>query len=55
MTNETPGLSFGSVLAFGALVGVPLIASVFGFVMGVIAAIFYNFLSKWLGIDLNIK
>jgi hypothetical protein len=30
-TNETPGLGFGTVLAFGALIGMPVIFAIAGF------------------------
>jgi hypothetical protein len=45
---ETPGLSYGTVLAFGALIGMPLLAAIVGLVIGFIGALFYNFFSKWL-------
>ena len=31
---ETPGLSYGTILAFGALVGMPLIGAGFGLFIG---------------------
>ena len=39
---ETPGLSYGTVLAFGALIGMPLIGAGIGFATGIIEAILYN-------------
>jgi hypothetical protein len=39
---ETPGLSYGTILAFGALIGMPLIGVVFGFALGIIVALMYN-------------
>ena len=48
-SNETPGLSYGTILAFGALVGMPLIGIIVGFVFGLIQAVFYNMVSKWFG------
>jgi hypothetical protein len=48
-TNETPGLSYGTVLAFGALVGMPIIFSVAGFLLEFIEAVLYNFTAKWFG------
>jgi hypothetical protein len=47
-TTETPGLSYGTVLAFGALIGMPLIFAGFGFILGLIEAILYNIFAKWL-------
>ncbi len=41
-TSETSGLSYGTVLAFGALVGMPLIGAVIGFLVGTIGAFLYN-------------
>ena len=40
-TSETPGLSSGTILAFGALVGMPLIFAIFGFLAGAIEALLY--------------
>lgn len=48
-TNETPGLSYGTVLAFGALIGMPVIFIVFGLVTSLIGGLLFNVLSKWLG------
>lgn len=42
VSSETPGLSYGTLLAFGALIGMPLIASVAGFFTGLLEAILYN-------------
>jgi hypothetical protein len=41
-TTETPGLSYGTILAFGALVGMPVIFGMFGFATGFIGAYMYN-------------
>ncbi|NND50896.1 MAG: hypothetical protein HKN54_00735 [Flavobacteriaceae bacterium] len=41
-TNETPGLSYGTILAFGALVGMPLIFAIVGFLLGLVEALFYK-------------
>ena len=46
---ETPGLSYGTILAFGALIGMPLIFASFGFVAGFFEVIVFNTLSKWMG------
>lgn len=48
-TTETPGLSYGSVLAFGALVGMPLIGMVAGLAIGFISAVLYNVFAKFFG------
>lgn len=55
-SNETPGLSFGTVLAFGALVGRPIIFAFFGFLLGFIEALLYNLYAKWFGgLELNLE
>ena len=45
-TQETPGLSYGTVLAFGALIGMPLIFAFCGFVFTIVGAYFYNLIAK---------
>lgn len=45
----TPGLSMGTALAFGALVGMPLIGLVLGFVTGLLEAVLFNFCGGWIG------
>jgi hypothetical protein len=46
---STPGLSFGTVLAFGALIGIPIIFASFGFIVGLIEAFIYNLFARWFG------
>jgi hypothetical protein len=41
-TTQTPGLSYGTLLAFGALIGMPAIGATFGFVIGLICALIYS-------------
>lgn len=41
-TAETPGLSTGTLLAFGALAGMPLLFAAAGFILGIILGILYN-------------
>jgi hypothetical protein len=48
-SSETPGLSYGTVLAFGALVGMPFIGGVVGFFTGVLQAVLFNIAAKCLG------
>jgi len=48
-STETPGLSYGTVLAFGALIGMPIIFAIVGFISGIVTAILYNFYAKWFG------
>jgi hypothetical protein len=48
-SSETPGLSYGTVLAFGALLGMPILFGAIGYIAGVIEALAYNVFSKWLG------
>lgn len=49
ISNETPGLSYGTVLAFGALIGMPIIFAVFGLISGIVAAFSYNLIAKLVG------
>jgi hypothetical protein len=49
ISMETPGLSYGTVLAFGALIGIPVIFMVAGFILGLMEAILYNLFAKWFG------
>lgn len=51
---STPGLSIGTVFAFGALIGMPLIFVVGGFLLGVLEAFLYNLFQRWFG-SLNIN
>lgn len=46
---ETPGLSYGTVLAFGALIGMPVIFGVIGFIGGILEALLFNWTSNWIG------
>ena len=55
-TSETPGLSYGTILAFGALIGMPLIFATIGFVGGIMEALLFNIFSKWLsGISIDFE
>ncbi len=44
---ETPGLSYGTILAFGALIGMPVIFATLGFLLGILEALLYNIFTKW--------
>ena len=46
---STPGLGFGTVLAFGALIGMPIIFATVGFIVGLIEAFLYNLFARWFG------
>ncbi|MDH3699238.1 MAG: hypothetical protein OER83_05400 [Flavobacteriaceae bacterium] len=46
---ETPGLSYGTLLAFGALIGMPLIFAAVGFVAGIVEAVLFNLLVRRFG------
>ncbi len=46
---ETPGLSKGTLLAFGSLLAMPLIGIIFGFVSGLLGAWIYNVFAKKIG------
>ncbi len=55
-SQETPGLSYGTVLAFGALIGMPIIFALFGLIIGFIEALLYNLFARWFGgIKINFK
>jgi len=55
-TSETPGLSFGTVLAFGALLGMPIIFAMVGFILGILEAVLFNIFARWFGdIDLDFE
>ena len=45
----TPGLSYGTVLAFGALIGMPVIFGLIGFAGGILEALLFNIISRWVG------
>ena len=45
-TTETPGLSEGTILAFGALIGMPAIFAFWGFILTIIGASLYNLFAK---------
>ena len=46
VTAGTPGLSYGTLLAFGALIGMPVIGALLGFVLGVVEGILYRTAKK---------
>ncbi len=48
-TTETPGLSYGTFLAFGALIAMPIISGVAGYILGFIEGILFNLISPLLG------
>ncbi len=43
---STPGLSRGTLLAFGALFGMPVICALIGFIVGPVEAMMYNLVRK---------
>ncbi len=53
VTSETSGLSYGTILAFGALMGMPIIFASIGFFIGIIEAIIYNLFVKQLSKFIN--
>lgn len=46
-SDETAGLSYGTILAFLALIGMPLIFGIVGFLAGIVEAFLYNKVVKW--------
>ena len=52
----TGTLNAGTALAFLALIGMPLLFGVFGFVAGAMGALLYNLAAKWVGgIELDLE
>ncbi len=45
----TIGLNWGTLLAFGALIGMPLVFGAAGFILGVVEGVLFNILSRWTG------
>ena len=57
-SKETTGLSYGTFLAFGALILMPLTGILIGFFTGIIEALLYNIWTQWMPstqINLNFK
>ena len=46
---ETPGLGWGSVLALGALIAMPVLGAAAGFLVGILQAGMYNLVAGWFG------
>tara|TARA_Y100000310_G_scaffold324914_1_gene387528 strand:- start:38293 stop:38586 length:294 start_codon:yes stop_codon:yes gene_type:complete len=46
-TTETPGLSYGTILAFGALFIMPVIMLAIGFIFGILEGLIINFLCRY--------
>lgn len=45
----TVGLSFGTALAFFALMGMPLLFAVVGFIVGLLQGWLFNLFGRWFG------
>lgn len=45
----TSGLGYGTILAFGALIGMPAIFAIAGFLLGIVEAVLYNLFTHWFG------
>ena len=55
-TNETPGISEGTLLAFGALIGMPVIGILFVACTGAVQALLYNLIANKIPtVDLDLK
>lgn len=46
---DTPGLSIGTLLAFGAIIGMPIIFGIAGFLLGIVEAVLFNIYAKFFG------
>jgi len=54
--SVTGSLGVGTVLAFMALVGMPILFAAFGFLTGLVGVVLFNLASKWIGgIELSIE
>lgn len=51
---QTIGLSIGTILAFGAILGMPIIFSILGFLLGLIEAYLFNLVAHLFG-GMNLK
>lgn len=52
----TTGLNWGTLMAFGALIGMPLVFGALGAVLGVVEAILFNIFARWFGgIDIDFR
>ena len=47
-SNSTPGVSYGTALAFLAILGMPAMFGAFGFALGIVGAVVYNVVSGWI-------
>ena len=55
-TWSTPGVSWGTALAFLALLGMPIIFATSGFIAGAVGAFLYNLVARWVGgIELHLE
>ncbi len=48
-SGETPGLGYGTALAFLALIGMPITFAIPGLIIGAIGAFLYNLVAGWVG------
>jgi hypothetical protein len=55
-STETSGLGQGTLLAFGALIAMPVLYSITGFLLGIIQGLLFNFFAhRFGGFGLDIK
>lgn len=55
-SSQTDGLSYGTVLAFGAVIGMPVLFAMLGYILGLMEAILFNiFSSRFGGINIDFK
>jgi len=48
-SSTTPGVGYGTALAFLALIAMPILFAIFGFIVGAIGAFLYNLVAGWFG------
>jgi hypothetical protein len=46
-SSTTPGVGYGTALAFLALIGMPIMFAAFGFIVGLLEAVLYNLFARW--------
>ena len=55
-TMSTSGLGLGTLLAFGALIGMPVIFAIFGWVLGLLEGLLFNVFYRWTrGVKTNLQ
>ena len=48
-SSTTPGVGYGTALAFLAIIAMPVLFAIFGLIVGAIGAFLYNLVAGWVG------